>query len=49
MGGGGDSVTETVSKTGIKSFLLLETSQSKGKMKESLFLGSQEMSRFFVL
>lgn len=30
---GGDSGTETV-QTGTRSFLLLETSQSKGKMKE---------------
>lgn len=47
-----DSLTETVSKlqTGVKSFLLLETSQSKGKMKEkSVCWFSQEMSRFFDL
>lgn len=55
LGGGGDSVTETVSKgvsmlqTGIKSFLLLEASQSKERWRKSLFLGSQEMSRCFVL
>lgn len=45
----GDRLTEAVSKrvsmrqTGVKSFLLLETSQSKGTMEEK----SQEKSRFF--